>query len=104
MPDLYVKGAPHVPVMTVTGHFIGMQPVIDKTSLDKAWFRADELAPLMDELAKTQDLASKALATSMEHANRLVASDQDRIRMVQRIADLESQVARRPPKRAGEKR
>lgn len=48
MPDVYSKGDAHHPVATVTGHFIGMQPVvITGAHADKIWYRGDDYAEIV---------------------------------------------------------
>lgn len=74
MPDVFVKGKGHQPVMTVAGHYLGMhvpdRP--DPCKPDQLWYRGDDYQSLV-ALIESQGL---------------------------RIAELEIQVARRPPKRA----
>jgi hypothetical protein len=43
---------PHVPVMTVAGHFLSMQPSTDaKLGPEKVWYRGDAYRELYDQMA-----------------------------------------------------
>lgn len=77
MPDAYRKGEPHVPVQSLTGHFLGMQPadlaivVHAERAPSRVWYRGDDFVALK--------------------------SDRDALQV--RVAELEQQVRRKPPKR-----
>jgi hypothetical protein len=42
MPDIYVKGKPHEPRSTVSGHYLGMMAAPGGTDNTKVWYRGDE--------------------------------------------------------------
>jgi hypothetical protein len=99
MPDVYKVGLPHKPMTTVTGHFLGMQPidVVDHKPTEE-WYRADEMVALIVERDEWRKQAGIGVQSQFEQGK---AYEQRIVDLEKKIADLEAQVARRPPKRAG---
>lgn len=78
MPEIYIKDQPHQPIVSVTGHFMGMQPVwpLLVSKLQTVWYRGDDVNELIAKIAT----------------------------LTKAIAELYPKTGRRPPKRAGDKR
>ncbi len=97
MPDVYSKGQPHTPMTTVTGHYLGMQPVAAiherEVKPTERWYRGDDYAALKAELDDVQSRYDEHWLLSNTTAGERDAA-------LKRIAGLEAQLARRPPKRA----
>jgi hypothetical protein len=109
MPDVYQKGASHRPWTTVTGHYLGMQPVgpLLDAKPDSVWYRGDDYLALVKDFTEMTTRCA-ALAgivaqseTHIEELKKQIASSTTT--WSKRLAELEAQIHRRPPKRAQEK-
>lgn len=95
MPDVYIAGDPHRPVTTVTGHFIGMQPIgpLAGAKPETTWYRGDDYAVLQKRIATIEGVADARLAHISDLEKQVALRD----------AALDIKTGRKPPKRAGEK-
>jgi hypothetical protein len=68
-PGHYIKGAPHVPVVTLTSHFTGMCPNEDvSTPASEQWYRGDDYAAVV-ALAERRTQGLKEIVAIFEKEN-----------------------------------
>jgi hypothetical protein len=56
MPDVYLKGAPHSPRVTVAGHYLGMHAVEQhEIKPAEVWYRGDDYAEFSRRVVILED-------------------------------------------------
>jgi hypothetical protein len=98
MPDNFIKGKPHRPWSTLTGHYQGMQPVTVLYKPTEAWARWDDYL----EMVRQRD-AWAGTRKALEAAVARIADLEATIDQLRAAPLLTDELERKPPKRAGEK-